>query len=356
MGIITIDGLSGVGKTARAIALSKSIGYKFISVGYIFRSISYSKIFNIEFNKENFKFKWDMMNDTNPFRVFCNDKDITESLHGNSQIDQMCYSISKNEDIESLAMKTLKELVSNESVVVEGRNTSLIFDNAEISYFISCSEIERNKRIHLEMKNKGKLRKERQEVIELSNKRNIADKVLMNPVLSKNNNLVRIDSTLFKPNETLEELLLFRDYKIYKKEVQLSIFIDSVSQNRCIEIVDFLMNLNYKVKNIFFKNNIDLDFFKKEYKNTNLWIISNNICIAEILKDEDLLIYLREDAKLEKDKFDNDFIMPHKFNNSIVIIDKMIKNFDEYKDSVLIEGGRIISIRASIYKRLDNIV
>ena len=67
-------------------------------------------------------------------------------------------------DYDTILDRYRKQGVLYPNEAKEALDNTLIFDNAEISYFISCSEIERNKRIYLEMKNKGKLRKERQEV------------------------------------------------------------------------------------------------------------------------------------------------------------------------------------------------
>ena len=287
MGIITIDGQSGVGKTARGIHLAQTLGYKFISCGYIFRTYAYSYMNNIDFNDSNFKFLWND-NQESRFEVYCKKKNITSELYGNPFIDDLCYRISKNEYVEKKCIETLKRMAFNGSFVIDGRNTNTMFDDIEISFILTCSEEERLKRIDLEMCLLGRDKEIHKEVKKLSEMRNTADEGLLS---CHDNQVVYVDTTDFMPEETLSELLYFRK-KVFKKEPVKVLILG--------EEIDVQNNSEMNIHTI------------TEYKKIR----------PDNLKDYEIVIQVNNISSLSLENVYSDYVKPHLYNNHICIKDE----------------------------------
>ncbi|WP_025691293.1 (d)CMP kinase [Paenibacillus zanthoxyli] len=319
MGIITIDGLSGVGKTARAISLAKKLGYRFISFGYIFRAISYAKLVHIEFNMEHFKFEWHMDDLHNPFKIFCQGEEITDILHGTPEIDKMCYKISKSFEIENLAIHTLKMLIDHGSFVIEGRNTNTLFSNIEISYFLFCSEEERNKRLALEMKNKGRNLKQSEEVLQISNKRDTADRALVTTFLDDKDKVLYIDSTLFTPEDTLGEMLRYRNYFLKKESTPMILIClsnDYATVNRWVENFH---DSAFTIKKIILDKKY-AEELKRQYSSIDFCCLDMDF-VSGITNDTEnsIVIVLKNSQDILFSKINEIYIKPHLFGNNLLV-------------------------------------
>ncbi|MBW4085035.1 (d)CMP kinase [Paenibacillus sp. S150] len=317
MEIITIDGLSGVGKTARAIALSKKLGYKFISFGYIFRAISYAELKGINFDKDHFEFKWDMNSLENPLRVICQSQDITSILHGTPEIDEKCYEISKKAGIERLAIETLQRLKTNGSFVIEGRNTNTLFSKIEISYYLFCSEEERSKRIALELEIKGRSRQQSEEVLHLANKRDTVDQMLMAGFTGEENRLVYIDSTLFTPEDTLNEMLRYREYFRGEKKVSLILLCLEGGAESLYQWAECLGNHGCIISRIIPSDSGEIQFRSQAAR---IGYLDYN-CIPEITDDTEhsIVVVLKAAQEHSPSQLYENYIRPHLFGNNLLI-------------------------------------
>ena len=162
--IIAIDGVSGAGKSSLAKEVAKELNYGFFSAGAFYRAITYEAIQRGIMDDEDDALL-DMMNEicikllynenkTNVMLV--DDKDITKFLHTEEISNNVAkYSVKPfiREKVRVLQRETKKY---NASVVMEGRDIgSVIFPDADIKIFVTCSAEVRAQRRMKDYENLG---------------------------------------------------------------------------------------------------------------------------------------------------------------------------------------------------------
>lgn len=207
MDIITIDGLSGTGKTARALDLAEKLKYNYIGIGYIFRAIAYLNIYSHYSKINNLKYSCSIIKKSKRFCVTLDNEDITDLLHGDYKIDEYCASHSQDKDVLKYVKETLTNIMDNGNWVVEGRSAANFFPHARMKFILTCEKEERKKRIIKEMMRKGLTYQEANIIFIKSEKRNYADVCLSsNPFRSYANTII-INSTYLNPQETLYTMM-----------------------------------------------------------------------------------------------------------------------------------------------------
>ena len=280
MNVITIDGLSGTGKTARAKDLANALGYNYFSIGYIFRAIAFMIVKEGSISAlSSMKLSWPSKNPVHPFTVEIKNKDVTDLLHGNQQIDEICTKLAVDLKILELVKRILSKYTKKGSWVIEGRSAAEFFPNASINFYLYCSYEERIKRVRDEMFRKGLNYKEAMKIAEKSIKRNNIDLFSSVKPLRIYKSSIMIDSTKLSPNETHRQILNFCKNKLYNLEYKVTIILYSENIKQIEKQIDALSKYkksiakiiipskiinDIKIKYGYFKENIvkDKNFFK----------------------------------------------------------------------------------------------
>jgi cytidylate kinase len=145
--LITLDGLSGTGKSSVASLLASKLNLTSISSGDYFRSIAYYLVknnINVEsIDYEALKTLKIKRIDT---RVFLNDEDITIYLK-TPEINVMSARIANIKEIQDIVDHLEKSLMT-ERTIIDGRDVNVRFPNADYSFYLTASVDERVKRMN----------------------------------------------------------------------------------------------------------------------------------------------------------------------------------------------------------------
>ena len=163
MYIITIDGPSSSGKSTVAKIVAEKLDIVHVNSGEAYRAIAYCMLnkgiepMNIDavnqaLNNNLFEMKY--INGKQV--VLINNEDVTPYLHTNQVNAVVSQYGNANPQVIYKASDMTRQIASNMSVVMEGRNLgSFCFPDAEYKFFVDCSVEERSRRRYEEMKAKG---------------------------------------------------------------------------------------------------------------------------------------------------------------------------------------------------------
>ncbi len=336
LNIITIDGLSGTGKTARAKELARYLNYNFFSIGYIFRVVAYLAIYNNILNLSRINFKpCEDENSPHPFYILLDEVNITDYLHGDSKIDDFCISSSSDKNILESVKKIMYSIVKQGNWVVEGRSAAAFFPNARVKFLLICSKEERKKRVLCEMIKKGLDESAAEAIWETSEKRNYADTYLSVSPLRCYIDSIIIDSTYLQPNQTLHDMIEYCENELGKKDIKSEYDIDVIEQE----------SLNLKAtKSIF-------------------GCLNMLNCFNPIFREHKNVLFSKLEGSFSKDMLEEHLAYHLRINNACVI-DRMFKYYIRNKKHIYIVSnlhqhlnidlkGDIISLRKKTLKNID---
>lgn len=150
--VITIDGLSGNGKTTLADMIAKSLGYKRMSAGDFFRCITYEMItkgLNIETNRDvtlDHLNTLDISYDDNN-RVLLNGVDVTDSIR-DKEVSVNSSKIANNKDIQSIVTLLQRHFMEKNNVVIDGRDVGTrVAPDADYKFYIYANKETRIQRL-----------------------------------------------------------------------------------------------------------------------------------------------------------------------------------------------------------------
>lgn len=143
--IITLDGMSGTGKSTLAKIVASKLNYNYLNTGMIYRAITYylyshnvlpEDIDKVEKTLDSLKINIDFKNE-NQF-VYINDDDVSPYV--------FCKEVQKNVSLYSQIYKLRekvtgiqREFARSNNVVVEGRDIgTYVFPDADCKFFIIC--------------------------------------------------------------------------------------------------------------------------------------------------------------------------------------------------------------------------
>ncbi|MBQ7602810.1 MAG: (d)CMP kinase [Clostridia bacterium] len=162
--IIAIDGVSGSGKTTIAREVAKKLGYGFFSTGLYYRAITYRAlqlnvkptdeiVINALLARTDIKI---MTNNQGQNICLLNDVDITQYLNTeeiSKNVPQYARQLYIREYVQKLQHDTAKY---NKNLVMEGRDIgSVIFPDADLKVYVTCSVQARAQRRTNELLEKG---------------------------------------------------------------------------------------------------------------------------------------------------------------------------------------------------------
>lgn len=249
---ITIDGPSACGKSTTAKRVAEELGIMHLDTGAIYRSIALwfleknISFENEEAMKEAFKsFSYKVQEDEGEKRHYVAGKDVTIAIRGN-KISKLASEISTLPWIREESDKLQREIASNRSVVVDGRDAGTkVFPAADVKIFLSASIEERAKRRLQELKEKGYSFPEVtiETIQEEIKERDLRDKERKHAPLKKPRSAITIDTTHESTEEIVNKIL-----GLVKKRQESHIKCPLFRQKILYYFCKILFSLFYRIK------------------------------------------------------------------------------------------------------------
>ena len=144
--LITLDGLSGTGKSSVATLLASKLNLTSISSGDYFRSIAYYLVKNnIDVDSIDYESLKELKIIRVNSQVFLNDEDITIYLK-TPEINVMSARIANIKEIQDI-VDHLERSLMTERTIIDGRDVNVRFPDADYSFYLTASVDERMKRM-----------------------------------------------------------------------------------------------------------------------------------------------------------------------------------------------------------------
>ncbi len=144
--LITLDGLSGTGKSSVATLLASKLNLTSISSGDYFRSIAYYLVKNnIDVDSIDYESLKELKIKRVNSQVFLNDEDITIHLK-TPEINVMSAKIANIKEIQDI-VDHLERSLMTERTIIDGRDVNVRFPDADYSFYLTASVDERMKRM-----------------------------------------------------------------------------------------------------------------------------------------------------------------------------------------------------------------
>ncbi len=156
--LITLDGPAGAGKTTVSRLLAEQLGYRYLDTGALYRSVAYGILTNsIDYEDDAAlaghlkKFVLTTRPDKNGFRLFWNDKDITDQIR-TPEISMIASAVSAKPAVRNFLLDMQREMGKDKAMVCEGRDMgTVIFPKADIKFYLDADPHVRACRRYKEM-------------------------------------------------------------------------------------------------------------------------------------------------------------------------------------------------------------
>lgn len=158
MDAITIDGPSGVGKTAVGLGLAKKLNRRFLSLGMLFRALTWGIIRGIDFRKKPSKFSVSLEkaeDGTSMYLPRVDDQVLDRELFQDAELEARCARLAMEPWVQGWIEKFIQKNFTQDSLIVEGRTGGLFFPDAPCKIFLTASPEERLRRAIQESQRMG---------------------------------------------------------------------------------------------------------------------------------------------------------------------------------------------------------
>lgn len=161
---IAIDGLSGCGKSSTAKAVAKTLGYKFIDTGAMYRAVTLyvlneavdltSKESVVQALEQiTIDFRYNQESQKN--ETFLNGQNVEEEIRS-MRVAGSVSQVAAIKEVRVAMVAQQQQMGKDRGVVMDGRDIgSVVFPEAELKLFMTASTEVRAKRRQAELREKG---------------------------------------------------------------------------------------------------------------------------------------------------------------------------------------------------------
>ena len=218
--IIAIDGPAGSGKSTIAQLIANDLGLVYLDTGAMYR------VFTLKVMKEKIDFN-DMTNITKLLnnlwmniekdRFFLDDEDVTEEIR-KPEISENVSKIAAIREVREKMVEMQREFSRSKDVILDGRDIgTVVFPDADIKVFLVADPLERAKRRHKELIEKGE-DVSLDEIYENIITRDKIDSTREISPLKIGKGAIKIDTTARNIKEVKDEIMEIYKNKIRKNE------------------------------------------------------------------------------------------------------------------------------------------
>jgi CMP/dCMP kinase len=160
--VVTIDGPAGAGKSTVAKQLARTLGYRLLDTGAIYRSVAlvavrrgvaWSEAEALAALARDLDIRFEFVGDVN--HVFVAGEDVSVAIR-TPEISQGASQVSAHPPVRAALLDLQRRLGAGGGVVVEGRDTgTVVFPQAQAKFFLVATPDERARRRVAELAQRG---------------------------------------------------------------------------------------------------------------------------------------------------------------------------------------------------------
>jgi cytidylate kinase len=214
--VIAMDGPAGVGKSTVGGLVAKSLGYKFINTGEMYRALTWKALEDgLDLNDNEGvlslakALEWEFKpvdEGGTTLKTFINGTGVTQQIR-EERVSVNSSLVAGNPGVRKFLSKLQRDLGEGGSIVMEGRDiTTNVFPDADVKIYLDASPEERADRRYRQLKAAG-LEADRDKILAAILKRDLNDlKREINPLKQAPDALI-IDSTKMTMHEVADKIL-----------------------------------------------------------------------------------------------------------------------------------------------------
>lgn len=214
--VIAMDGPAGVGKSTVGNLVAKSLGYKFINTGEMYRALTWKALEEgLDLNDndgvlalaKSLEWEFKPVDEAGTtLKTFINGTGVTQQIR-EERVSVNSSLVAGNPGVRKFLSKLQRELGEGGSIVMEGRDiTTNVFPDADVKIYLDASPEERADRRYRQLKAAGQ-EADRDKILAAILKRDLNDlKREINPLKQAPDALV-IDSTKLTMHQVADKIL-----------------------------------------------------------------------------------------------------------------------------------------------------
>lgn len=223
---IAIDGLSGCGKSSTAKAVAKSLHYKFIDTGAMYRAVTLYFIQNnidladhdrVMYALSEIKVDFEFNQESQKNETILNQQNVEQEIR-KMYVAEKVSSVSAIKEVRLAMVAQQQEMGKHKGVVMDGRDIgSVVFPDAELKVFMTASTQVRAKRRQEELAAKGEV-VDLKDIMENLESRDHQDSTRAESPLIKVGDAIEIDTSDLKFDNQVQKVLNLAISRIGKAE------------------------------------------------------------------------------------------------------------------------------------------
>lgn len=200
--IVAIDGVSSSGKSSMAKQLAKTIGYKYIDTGAMYRAVTLYAIRNrlfghfeeLENEMNKIKISFIVNTESGGSETFLNSENVENKIRG-MEVSKYVSKISALPFVRTYLVNIQRNIGKEKGIVMDGRDIgTVVFPHAELKIFITATPEIRAERRYNELIFKGE-KVDYNEILENVKSRDFQDMNREVSPLRKADNAIELDNT-----------------------------------------------------------------------------------------------------------------------------------------------------------------
>ncbi|MDR2146009.1 MAG: (d)CMP kinase [Tannerella sp.] len=206
--IVAIDGVSSSGKSTMAKQLAKTVVYKYIDTGAMYRAVTlyalrnqlFEYLENLENEMNNIKINFLVNPETGGSETYLNGENVENEIRG-MDVSNRVSEISALPFVRAYLVAIQQNIGKEKGIVMDGRDIgTVVFPDAELKIFVTATAEIRAERRYKELQAKGE-KVSYEEILDNIKNRDYQDTNRAISPLRKAGDAITFDST----NSTVEE-------------------------------------------------------------------------------------------------------------------------------------------------------